>query len=329
MANLGQSTDARETDELSSPTELDIWDDQALDDLADELLVPKPIAVVEALEASIKLAWATHQSGFADAAIRRRFANYFFRLGFFVKFKSYGVKYAAPFGYSLFDLRDNGGFSIQIHETAKTEAFHVLGVHRNAFILLSSLDEWVRNEEAFRASWAAGEPEASPLAIRPEPGDVAIVESLGTVHTVVGCLLEEFATSSYDVVKRLYDQNEGRSATLPAALVSVRDVLQRASSVSPRQRLIKNGTWQTEPLDSEIYTVANLPELGLIVTTVVVLSGSITLDVDGLQIVMSQGDTTALAPGSHYMFTAEDSGNAVVSLCEVATEFAFADLRNH
>ena len=37
-----------------------------------------------------------------------------------------------------------------------------------------------------------------------------VIDRLRTVHTVVGCVLEEFATVSTDMVNRLHDQNAGR-----------------------------------------------------------------------------------------------------------------------
>ena len=48
----------------------------------------------------------------------------------------------------------------------------------------------------------------------PRPGDVIVIDKLSVVHSVVGCVLAEFATVSTDMVDRLHDQNEG--ATIPA-----------------------------------------------------------------------------------------------------------------
>jgi len=39
---------------------------------------------------------------------------------------------------------------------------------------------------------------------------VFIISELGVVHTVMGCVLEEYATVSTDMVERLHDQNIGR-----------------------------------------------------------------------------------------------------------------------
>src|SRR5262249_43396974 len=40
-------------------------------------------------------------------------------------------------------------------------------------------------------------------------GDVFVIDQLNVVHTVIGCVLEEFATVSTDMVDRLHDQNAG------------------------------------------------------------------------------------------------------------------------
>jgi hypothetical protein len=48
----------------------------------------------------------------------------------------------------------------------------------------------------------------------PQPGDVIVIEKLSVVHSVVGCVLAEFATVSTDMVDRLHDQNEGRPIPL-------------------------------------------------------------------------------------------------------------------
>jgi len=49
-----------------------------------------------------------------------------------------------------------------------------------------------------------------PYRFEPRPGDVFVISELGVVHTVVGCVLEEYATVSTDMVERLYDQNAGK-----------------------------------------------------------------------------------------------------------------------
>jgi hypothetical protein len=39
---------------------------------------------------------------------------------------------------------------------------------------------------------------------------VFVISELGVVHTVMGCVLEEYATVSTDMVERLHDQNAGK-----------------------------------------------------------------------------------------------------------------------
>jgi mannose-6-phosphate isomerase-like protein (cupin superfamily) len=309
--------------------------------------VPRPIAEVEGIEAWIKKSWKHIGVETLDERARARFAEFFLRLGFLPKYKSYGVKYAAPFGYTLFDLEDGGGFSIQLHETAKIEAFHILGVRPQAFVLLCTPAEWEKDGSEMVDLWNAGRPEASKLAYHPEAGDVAVVEDLSTVHTVVGCLVEEFATSSYDVVSRLYDQNLGREVLLPVAHRSVAAVLRDATMLQPRRRVRRLGQWESTQIPPGSAEITTLPDLGLVarhvvlsdsgsvaetvgsasVLTVFVLAGRVELDVDGARFEMRAGDVTALAPGSEYKLVGSAHEECRVSLCDVASDFAFADLR--
>lgn len=306
---------------------------------------PRPINEVEAVEAWIKKSWFALGVDSLDQRIRARFAEFFFRLGVLPKYKSYGVKYATPFGYSIFDLQDGCGFSVQLHETDKVEAFHILGVHSCAFILLCTLEEWTEDGFEMLRLWDAGLPEASRLVYRPAPGDVVLVESLNTVHTVVGCLLEEFATSSYDVVRRLHDQNKNRRVILPAHHRKLGAVLGDATSLDPQRRVQRQGQWtdarisgqapelvslRNQGLAAKRVRLSGLPVVGSVaptsVITVVVLSGIIHLQVEGAAFEMAAGGTTALAPNSRYkVFT--DGRESCISLCEVSLDIAFADLR--
>jgi hypothetical protein len=329
--------------DVVDPEVFDVWDDAILADLVATLAVPRPIGEVEAVEAWIKRSWVQAGIYDGDAALRRRFAMFFARLGFVAKYKSYGVKYAAPFGYTLFDLQDDRGFSIQLHESAKVEAFHVLAAREHAFLLLCTVAEWQEHATEFLGAWAAGHAETAPIAIRPNAGDVAVVEDLSTVHTVIGCVLEEFATSSYDVVMRLHDQNKGDEVRLPTAHTSVRDVLRQATSVEPKRLLRHGDGWHTSKIPAGTADIAYLPGMGLIarhvhveagtpiagtvsaenVVTIFALDGSIDLVADDVSMHLRDGDVTALAPGAVYTLT----GAGRVSWCEVATKFAFEDLR--
>jgi hypothetical protein len=323
----------------------DVWDDDNLDSLRVVLAVPRPIGQVEAAEAWIKRSWAHLGVDSLDRQSRVRFARFFHKLGVLPKYKSYGVKYAAPFGYSLFDLQDGGGFSIQLHEELKIEAFHVLGVHPCAFILLCTPAEWDRYGRRMIELWAGGHPEKSHLAYRPAPGDVVVVENLSTVHTVVGCLVEEFATSSYDVVTRIHDQNFGRAVELPAEHESLMTVLKTAELLEPRRRVRRVERWHDSPLDPEVLEIVSLEHAGLVakhaeimgktfagvvsestILTVVVLSGQARLEVDGAEIILTTGDVTALAPKSQYSIANIDY-EVRISLCQVSLGIAFSDLR--
>lgn len=323
----------------------DVWDDGSLKNLRNALSVPRPICQVEAAEAWIKKSWAYLGVDSLDRQSRVRFAKFFLQLGVLPKYKSYGVKYAAPFGYSLFDLQDGGGFSIQLHETAKIEAFHVLGVHPCAFILLCTRTEWDLHGPQMVELWNAGRPEESHLAYRPAPGDVVVVENLSTVHTVVGCLVEEFATSSYDVVTRIHDQNVGRKLVLPSAHESLATVLKAAELLEPRRRVRRFERWTHGQLSSDTLEIVSLGHEGLVakharlvgeafagsvddltILTVVILAGEVRLTVDSVEFDLRAGDVTALAPNSWYSI--ESIGyEARVSLSQVSLEIAFADLR--
>lgn len=349
MTNPDALIEAVSTGAEPTPAPFDIRDDAMLQSLVAAFATPRPIKQAEALEAWVKGSWSATNVEALDAATRVRFTEFFLRIGFVAKYKSYGVKYAAPFGYALFDLEDGGGFSIQLHETAKVEAFHVIGVQSTAFILLCTPDEWAADGAEMVKLWADAQPDKSPLAYRPVAGDVAVIEDLSTVHTVIGCLVEEFATTSYDAVKRLHDQNEGRETKLPDAHTSVADVLTRADLLTPRRYVKRvDGEWTYQNVDSASGDITRLPEMGLVgrhltlsaenpsasdeldaktVSTVFVLGGSLQLDVDGTTFDLQAGDVTALAPGSRYTLTSSGNGDTHLSLCEVSTELAFADLR--
>jgi len=135
-------------------------------------------------------------------------------VGFLLKYKSYAVKAASPLGYSVFLQRPGEGFSFQQHVTHKTEIFYILDVLPGGFVFLCDFDDWKRvyDRESFLA-WMNGAPDARYERFRfvPQPGDVIVIDRLSVVHTVVGCLLAEFATVSTDMVDRLHDQNQGRS----------------------------------------------------------------------------------------------------------------------
>ena len=134
------------------------------------------------------------------------------RLGFILKYKSYAIKASSPLGYSVFIQNKGQGFSFQQHISHKTEVFHILDVQDGGYVFICDYDEWDKyfDEKSFR-DWLEGKPDEryDRFRIYPEPGDLFPINKLGVVHTVVGCLLEEYATVSTDMVDRLFDQNKG------------------------------------------------------------------------------------------------------------------------
>lgn len=187
---------------------------EALPVLAAYLRRPLRIERVERIEALFKRylqhAFAEPLSG-EDA---RFIADVSKTVGFISKFKPYGVKCATPLGYSVFFLRPGMGFSFQRHRTRKTELFHMLKTLDRGQVYISTSKEWeaIYDKDAFNR-WLEGTPDArfQKYSRRPDPGDVYLVTELDTVHSVLGCVLEEYATVSTDMVDRLHDQNTGRS----------------------------------------------------------------------------------------------------------------------
>jgi quercetin dioxygenase-like cupin family protein len=152
-----------------------------------------------------------------SASDARTIAEFQQRVGFLLKYKPYAVKCTNPLGYSLFLQSPGEGFSFQRHTEHKVEVFHVVDALPGGYAFLCDFDEWERDfePESF-ARWLAGSPDGRYERHRRHlrPGDVIVIDQLNVVHTVVGCVLEEFATVSTDMVDRLYDQNE--RASIPA-----------------------------------------------------------------------------------------------------------------
>lgn len=143
----------------------------------------------------------------------RQVTRFQMELGFILKYKSYAIKAATPFGYSIFLQNERQGFSFQQHTEHKLEVFHVLHVKPGGYVFLCDFEQWssIYNKETFRRWLAGGDNEDyDRYKFVPETGDVFVISELGVVHTVVGCVLEEYATVSTDMVQRLHDQNIGR-----------------------------------------------------------------------------------------------------------------------
>jgi hypothetical protein len=143
----------------------------------------------------------------------REIAQFQKELGFILKYKSYTIKAATPVGYSIFLQNECEGFSFQQHVEHKLEVFHILSVKPGGYVFLCDHRDWKKayDPRSF-ANWQAGEPNEAYDRFKfvPAPGDVFVISELGVVHTVIGCVLEEYATVSTDMVDRLHDQNKGK-----------------------------------------------------------------------------------------------------------------------
>ncbi|SPF42536.1 hypothetical protein SBA4_2930031 [Candidatus Sulfopaludibacter sp. SbA4] len=181
--------------------------------LAEFLREDLPIGQTERLEAILKAVLLNAFQKPVSGPDARRIALFQKSLGFILKYKSYAVKAASPLGYSIFLQNEREGFSFQRHIVHKLEVFHILGVKPGGYVFLCDSEHWNRvyQPESF-ARWLDGESNAAydPYRFEPRPGDVFVISELGVVHTVVGCVLEEYATVSTDMVERLYDQNAGK-----------------------------------------------------------------------------------------------------------------------
>jgi hypothetical protein len=148
-----------------------------------------------------------------SGSVARELAGFQKGLGFVLKYKSYAIKAATPLGYSIFIQNEREGFSFQRHIKHKLEVFHILDVKPGGFVFLCDFRYWkmVYERRVFE-NWLAGESNGlfDPYRFVPRPGDVFVISELGVVHTVVGCVLEEYATVSTDMVERLHDQNAGK-----------------------------------------------------------------------------------------------------------------------
>ena len=213
---------------------------------SDVLRVPRPIGQVEAVELLSKLLWDDVLRGHSsDPELIRAAIAFFHKVGFLYKYKSYGVKVASPFGYSVFVLEDGKGFSFQLHAARKLEAFHILETATSSFVYLSTEAEWHESGALKAQDWAeSGESQPDSFyAYRPSAGDVIEVGQTKLVHTVIGCVLEEFATCSTDTVVRLFDQNAGRRVLLPKTHPDIAEILQRTAWMPKRRLSRTNDGW--------------------------------------------------------------------------------------
>ena len=210
--------------------------------LVDLLREDAPIARTELLEDLYKRVLRSLLTQPISGPDARRIARLQQHLGFVLKYKSYAIKAATPLGYSIFLQNERQGFSYQHHLVHKLEVFHIVAVKPGGFVFLCDYTDWERVYEPHAFDlWLAGEP--NPVFDRfkfvPEPGDVFVISELGIVHTVVGCVLEEYATVSTDMVKRLHDQNEGQA--IPASFTRANAERELLAIDMPRRNRLVSG----------------------------------------------------------------------------------------
>ena len=200
---------------------------------------PRAIEVVERVEMLTKSLWADVLHGGAfDEQAAHDCGAFFSQLGFFFKYKPYGVKIASPFGYSVFDLKDGEGFSFQLHIEPKLEGFHILRAKNRSLIYISSRDEWNDSGADWAKAAMTGAPiDDVPFTWRPENGDTVEVAQTEVVHAVLGCVLEEYASCSVDAVERLFDQNARSQFLLPDRHPDIVELLSGSRGGQPRRRL--------------------------------------------------------------------------------------------
>lgn len=172
-----------------------------------------PMEIVEKFERILKAVLCAQFTAGASGETAREIALFQKEIGFLFKYKSYSIKACSPLGYSIFIQNPSEGFSFQQHVSQKTEIFHILEVDQGSFVFICDHEDWgqVYDEESFTA-WLSGQSDEryDEFKYEPKPGDVFIIGQLGVVHSVIGCVLEEFATTSTDMVDRLHDQNAGK-----------------------------------------------------------------------------------------------------------------------
>jgi mannose-6-phosphate isomerase-like protein (cupin superfamily) len=240
----------REPHGMPVPPELTSQGVALLPTLERHLRTDASIDRIEAVENVLKSILSSLFQGSLNGPECRQLAMFQNSYRFALKYKSYAVKAATPLGYSIFLQAQGQGFSFQQHVTHKTEVFHVLDTKPGAYVFLCEFADWQRQYEPEKFSrWLAGSPDPffDQRAFRPSPGDVFVISELGVVHTVIGCILEEFATVSTDMVHRLHDQNTGRP--IPPLFTREYAESEMLKLTLPEQnRLVDYATWTTRAI---------------------------------------------------------------------------------
>lgn len=312
------------------------------------LATPQPQETVEAIEVALKRQWRAALDASRDRDTASAFSTAFHRLGFLRKYKSYGIKFSSPFGYSLFTLHDGKGFSVQVHKVAKVEAFHFFHCQVGSYAILSSERDWHATSAEFLPEWSAGVLEDGRVGFRPQAGDVMVIDDLGVVHAVIGCVLEEYATTSNDAVLRLHDQNAHEEVRLPERHPELGEIL-RPLDLEPRNRVTRaKDDWQREPLADAppVTPIVDMPARGLrglhivfgegrehrmdaepgSVITLVGLAGAVSVEAAGAAFVLRPGDSLPVAPGWDVMLRGMQRESRI-AVSVVREDLAFADLR--
>jgi hypothetical protein len=312
------------------------------------LAAPQPQETVEAIEAALKRDWRAVLDRSSSRAAASAFSTAFHRLGFLRKYKSYGIKFSTPFGYSIFTLHDGKGFSVQVHTAAKVEAFQFFRCHESSYAILASERDWHATSAEFLSEWQAGVLEDGPVGFKPQAGDVMLIDDLGVVHAVIGCILEEYATTSNDAVLRLHDQNAHDEVRLPERHPDLGEIL-RPLEFAPRNRVTRTEHgWRREPLAETppLTPIVDMSARGLrgfhlvvgegrehrmdaepaSVITLVGLEGAVSAEVAGVAFVLGPGDSMPVAPGFDVTLRG-GQGASRVAVSVVREDLAFADLR--
>ena len=225
---------------------------RSLPALRDFLREDLPIEPAERLEALLKAILREAMANPVSGRDAREIAQFQKELGFILKYKSYTIKAATPVGYSIFLQNEREGFSFQQHVEHKLEVFHILSIKPGGYVFLCDYRDWKKayDPRSF-ADWQAGEPNEAYDRFKfvPAPGDVFVISELGVVHTVIGCVLEEYATVSTDMVDRLHDQNAGKKIPPDFNRTNAEAALREVPS-PPQHRMVRGfGDRQIERID--------------------------------------------------------------------------------
>ena len=214
---------------------------RSLPALRDFLHQDLPIDRAERLEALVKAILRKAMANPVSGRDAREIAQFQKELGFVLKYKSYAIKAATPVGYSIFLQNEREGFSFQQHVEHKLEVFHILSVKPGGYVFFCDHSDWKNayDPRSFE-DWLAGEPNEAYDRFKfvPAPGDVFVISELGVVHTVIGCVLEEYATVSTDMVDRLHDQNIGKKIPSDFNRKNAEATLREVGS-TPQHRMVR------------------------------------------------------------------------------------------